>query len=163
MLPRFVLPRRLDPRCVAIQAPTDIPLCWLGIPFSFDSISKWARSTGLGVPCTEGYYSRVPGSVDLMKSWCTLTDHFYEDTGINIDIRDVWGAPHPIIAFISNRQTCDVTMDQHQAIEDLLEDMGINKEDGPMWYLDKRELVCVRYIHLLRESQQLMSSLVLIL
>lgn len=98
-----------------------------------------------------------------MRSWCTLTDHFYEDTGINIDIRDVWGAPHPIIAFISNRQTCDVTMDQHQAIEDLLEDMGINKEDGPMWYLDKRELVCVRYIHLLRESQQLMSSLVLIL
>ncbi|PIL29144.1 hypothetical protein GSI_09193 [Ganoderma sinense ZZ0214-1] len=140
MLPRLVLPRLLDPRCVAIQAPTDIPLCWLGIPFSFASISTWAKNSGLGVPCTEGYYSRIPGSIDVMKSWLALLDHFYEETGITIDIRDVWGAEYPILAFISNRQTCDITMDQHRAIEDVLEDMEFDKEEGPMWYLDKREL-----------------------
>ena len=142
MLPRLVLPSVLDPRCVAIQAPTDIPLCWLGIPFSFASISRWATNSGLGVPCTEGYYSRIPGSVDHMKSWLALMDHFYDDTGITIDIREVWGAECHVITFISNRQTCDITMDQHRAIEDVLEDMEIDKEEGPMWYLDKRELVC---------------------
>ncbi|KAI1792471.1 hypothetical protein LXA43DRAFT_1133135 [Ganoderma leucocontextum] len=142
MLPRAVLPRRLDPRCVAIESPTDIPLCWLGIPFSFDVVENYATNTGLGVPVTEGYHSRIPGSVDLMKTWLGITDNFYEDTGITLDIRDVWGIEQPVITFISNRQTCDITLDQHQAIEDLLEDMGYKKEDGPMWYLDRRELVC---------------------
>lgn len=32
-------------------------------------------------------------------------------------------------------------MDQHEAIEDMMEDMGVEKKDGPMWYLDRRERV----------------------
>lgn len=141
MLPRPVLPRRLDPRYVAIKSPTDLPLCWLGIPFQFSLIEDYATNTGLGVPVTEGYWSRIPDSMDVMKTWLVITDNFYEDSGIKIDIREVWGAEHPIITFISNRQTCDITMDQHHAIEDILADMGVEKEEAK-WFLDRRELVC---------------------
>ena len=91
MLPRPVLPRILDPRYVAMESPTDIPLCWLGGPFTYGLIENFAANTGLGVPVTEGYHSRVPGSVDLMKTWLVIIDSFYEDTGITLDIKDVWG------------------------------------------------------------------------
>nr|VWP02384.1 N/A [Ganoderma boninense] len=130
MLPRFVLPRILDPRCVAIESPTDLPLCWLGVPFTFGLIEMYAMNTGLGVPVTEGYHSNVPGSVDLMKTWLVIIDNFFEDTGITLDIRDVWGTENSVITFINNRQTCHITMDQHEAIEDILDDMGSTRKKG---------------------------------
>ena len=130
-----------SPRCVAIQAPTDLLLCWLGVPFRFGLVENYADNTGLGVPVTEGYHSRIPGSVDLMKTWLVIIDNFFEDTGITLDIKDARDAEYPIVAFILNRQTCDITMDQHDAIEDMLEDMGVKKKYGPGWYLDRRELV----------------------
>ncbi|PIL29147.1 hypothetical protein GSI_09196 [Ganoderma sinense ZZ0214-1] len=139
MLPRRVLPRILDPRYVAIESPIDLPLCWLGVPFTFGLIEMYAMNTGLGVPVIQGYHSRVPGSVDLMKTWLVIIDNFYEDTGITLDIRDVWGVENSIITFINNRQTCDITEDQHEAIGDMLDDMGVDEKDGPKWYLDKRE------------------------
>ena len=91
MLPRPVLPRILDPRYVAIESPTDLPLCWLGVPFSLNRMEDYAKAHDFVIPETYRLQP-LPNSVDIVKTWGNVAEYLFEEEhGVHLELKEAWG------------------------------------------------------------------------
>ena len=133
ILPCRPLPPELNPVWVDVPSVKDIPLCWLGLPYSVERCSGYAKKIGI-----------VPRNMNPLQTWCYLVDHVRDVWGLNMTLRDVWGLQRSyyIVAFFSNRQLHTISDEMFLEVEDLLEDVGFEEPEKELfWYLDRRELV----------------------
>ncbi|KAI0738356.1 hypothetical protein C8Q80DRAFT_273189 [Daedaleopsis nitida] len=138
MFPRQHLPAQLDPLWVDLPL-NDIPLCWFGVPFLLSKVIDYAKEYGFDCPATAPFLACVPRAVDPGKSWHNICKYFYQQTGINLRIREVWDRQLPILVFWTNRELVYIKDANFQQVRMLLTDMGY-REDYPMrWYLDRLE------------------------
>nr|VWP00867.1 Transcriptional repressor TUP1 [Ganoderma boninense] len=136
-LPVGTIPRWLDPSRVDVAEPTKLPLCWYGVPFERDLIYPYLARIGLA-----SYYKREllrakPGDLDVFRTWANMEKWFKRLSGIKLDLNLVWGHPTPILTFFSNHELLRITQAQVYRIDDLLEDIGYDRDCELMWYLDR--------------------------
>ncbi|PIL23429.1 hypothetical protein GSI_14740 [Ganoderma sinense ZZ0214-1] len=148
-LPVRVIPRWLDPSHVDVADPTELPLCWYGVPFVRSIIYPYTER--IGVP---SYYDKEllrakTGDLDVFQTWANMEEWFKEQSGLKLDLNLVWGHPTPILTFLSNREL-PITREQMDRICDLLDDMEYDEDYEPMWYLDRN--LDVRRFRFLRVS-----------
>lgn len=120
-----------------VAGPTELPLCWYGVPFVRNLIYAYAERKGLARYYTKQVLRAKPGDLDTFQTWANLDVWFKKVSGLQLDLNLVWGQPTPILTFFSNHELPRVTKDQIELILDLLEDMDYGEEYQLMWYLDR--------------------------
>lgn len=136
-LPVRTIPRWLDPFHVDIADPTELPLCWYGVPFDRDLIYPYTERIGLASYYTKQVVRAKPGDMDVFQTWANFEVWFQKLSGIKLDLNLVWGQPTPILTFFSNHELPRVTEEQLGRICDLLEDMDYDDDCELLWYLDR--------------------------
>ncbi|KAI1787550.1 hypothetical protein LXA43DRAFT_1084830 [Ganoderma leucocontextum] len=136
-LPVCTIPRWLDPSHVDVADPTELPLCWYGVPFVRKLIYPYTERIGLASYYTEQLLRANPGDLDTFQTWANLEVWFQKLSGLTLDLNLVWGQPTPILTFFSNHELPRVTKKQLDLIGDLLDDIDYGEEYQLMWYLDR--------------------------
>ncbi|PIL23428.1 hypothetical protein GSI_14739 [Ganoderma sinense ZZ0214-1] len=136
-LPVYTIPNWLNPSYVDVADPTEIPLCWYGVPFDRDLIYPYTERIGLASYYKEQMLRCQPGDLDVFRTWVNMVKWFEKLTGLKLDLNQVWGRPTPILTFFSNHELPRITKKQVSRIYDLLDDMDYDENSGPMWYLDQ--------------------------
>ncbi len=139
-LPILVLPRWLDPLWVDINDPTQLPLCWYGVPFVPKLIYAYAERVGLASYYTVEVLRCMPGDLDPFRTWGNLQDWFEKESGLKLDLNFVWGEDgehDTVLTFWSNHELDNMTTKMWDLACDLLDHMDYGEEYEMMWYLDQ--------------------------
>ena len=144
-LPICTIPLWLDPSFVDVADPTQLPLCWYGVPFVRDLIYPYTERIGLASYYKQELLRAKPGDLDVFKTWANMDVWFKKLSGLQLDLNLVWGQPTPILTFFSNHQLPKVTEKQLDLICDFLDDMDYDEDCELMWYLDRN--LDVRHFH----------------
>ena len=136
-LPIRTIPLWLDPSFVDVADPTQLPLCWYGVPFVRDLIYPYTERIGLASYYKQELLRAKPGDLDVFRTWANMEVWFKKLSGLKLDLNLVWGHPTPILTFFSNHELPRVTKKQVDQICDLLDDMDYDEDCELMWYLDR--------------------------
>ncbi|KAM5542114.1 hypothetical protein V8D89_004197 [Ganoderma adspersum] len=134
LFPNRQLHPTLNPMHADVQSPYDLPLCWLGVPFSRDAMVRYAKKAGLDAISSDGPWK---GLVDKGQTWCNVCDHFREIAGVELELKDVIDCQNLLLAFFSNWQAASITSEKLGYCRILLLEMGYADDVRPMWFLDR--------------------------
>ncbi|RPD54542.1 hypothetical protein L226DRAFT_470776, partial [Lentinus tigrinus ALCF2SS1-7] len=135
MLPARPLPCCLNPNWVDCDVK-QLPMVWFGAPYDHEKVIPFAIENGFGDnhdPEDEIY--------DANWTWVNLVERFYEEFGIHLCLKEVWGYPEGLVlAFYANRDMRIISKRQRRLIENTYRAMGYEDEDM-QWWLDRDEEV----------------------
>lgn len=142
-----------------VADPTELPLCWYGVPFVRDLIYPYTERIGLASYYTREVLRAQPGDLDTFQTWANLEVWFQKQSGLKLDLNLVWGQPTPILTFCSNHESSNVTKEQLSLICDLLDDMDYGDEYQLKWYLDRNLDVSLFFSSLIAFSLTILDSI----
>ncbi|KAM5534029.1 hypothetical protein V8D89_012349 [Ganoderma adspersum] len=138
-LPRPTLPRWLDPLWVDIHDPTQLPLCWYGVPFVPQLLYACAERIGLASYYTVEVLSSNPGDLDPFQTWGNVQEWFNKRSGLKLDLNLVWdeeGNSDTILTFWSNHEMNNITPKMWDLTCELLDYLEYGEEYELLWCLD---------------------------
>ncbi|KAI1792293.1 hypothetical protein LXA43DRAFT_1007472 [Ganoderma leucocontextum] len=138
VLPRTVIPPWLDPLDVDVDDPTELPLCWYGVPFCPELVFPYSRRIGVAVYMTHRNLKLKPGDFDAYGTWPRLVEWFEKRSGLTMHVKSVWGHSTPILTFWTNHEMASTTREKWVQVCDFLDAMEYPLESELKWYLDRR-------------------------